>query len=241
MIKSGRNVVLLGCSRGIGLGVLKHLSEESDCKSLIGVVRSQADVERIQMLFPQNGKVKILRGDVTDPASMSEVATTVTRLGVIPDLLICNAGVLTSPKSFTEVTASDMRTSFEVNVLGPLNAMKAFLPLMKDVDGAVMVNVSSGWGLWGETGQTTYVASKHALEGLMKCAAKEVASDKVSIVTVRPGVVFTEMLGVALGAMETAKEIGVPVDKFAPHFCKQIMSITKADSGNHIDCGYKGE
>lgn len=234
-----RKVVILGCSRGIGLGVLEHLASSEKCKTLIGVVRKNADVENLRSMFSTNSKVHILQGDVSDLKAMMKVADDVQNLGVVPDLLVCNAGVLTEPKSFENVTASDMQLSFEVNVLGPHFAMTAFLPMMRNVDGAVMVNVSSGWGLWGEAGQASYCATKHALEGLVKCAAADVEKDALAIVSVRPGVVYTDMLAVAMSSKEAAQSRGVPVSKFAGQFCDKIMAITKAESGTHIDCGYK--
>lgn len=237
---TARNVVLLGCSRGIGLGVLEHLANSEKCNSVVGVVRKAQDKEKLQARYTSNSRVTILEGDVSDLDSMKRVAEQVAQLGIVPDLLLCNAGVLTEPKPFDRITREEMQLSFEVNVLGPQFAMTAFMPLMRNVEGAVMVNVSSGWGLWGEAGQASYCATKHALEGLVKCAAFDVEADPLAIVTVRPGVVNTEMLAVALCSKEAAQEKGVSVATFAGQFCDKIMAITKADSGKHLDCGYKG-
>ena len=234
-----RRVVVLGCSRGIGLGVIEHLASSEKCETLVGVVRKEVDVASLRSKFANNPKVHILQADVSSLESMMKVADDVQKLGVVPDLLLCNAGVLTEPRSFDKVTPSDMQLSFEVNVLGPHFAMTAFLPIMRNVDGAVMVNVSSGWGLWGEAGQASYCATKHALEGLVKCAAMDVEKDAVAIVTVRPGVVNTDMLAVAMSSKEAAQNRGVPVSQFAGQFCDKIMAIDKTQSGTHVDCGYK--
>ena len=234
-----RTVVVLGCSRGIGLGVMKVLSESSSCKALVGVVRKVDDADKLKAQFFACGKVSILCGDVVEFESMQQIATWIEAAGLVPDLLICNAGVLTTPKPFDEISDEDMQVSFNVNVLGAHHAMKAFLPLMRNVPGAVMVNLSSGYGLWGDVSQASYCATKHALEGLVKCAALDTAEDAVSIVTVRPGVVYTEMLEVALGGKEAAKSRGVAVEEFAGQFCEKVFAITKAESGTHIDCGFK--
>lgn len=241
MAVTKRTVVVVGCSRGIGLGLLNHFSTLESCSAVVGVVRKDSDRVRLTSEFLANTKVQILCGDVTDLKSMEGVSDAVRRSGLVPDLLICNAGVLTFPKPFNDIPTEDMVSSFEVNVLGPFHTMQAFLPLMRAVPGAVMVNVSSGWGLRGEAGESTYCMSKHALEGLVKCAALDVAADPLSIVTVRPGMVFTEMLAAAChGDAELAKQKGLPVERLAPHFCEMVMAITKADSGTHIDCGYRG-
>jgi 3alpha(or 20beta)-hydroxysteroid dehydrogenase len=239
MVENQRVIVLLGCSRGIGRAVLDFFAGSHSCKALVGIARNSVDVAKLEAAFSNNRKVHFLQGDVTDAALMHRVAGKVGELGLVPDLLICNAGVLTTPRPFYEVSAKEMWESFNVNVIGCLNSMTAFLPLMRKVEGAVIVNVSSGWGLFGGQGQTTYVAAKHGLEGLMKCAAMEVAADEVAIVTVRPGIVVTDMLATAMGGMDTAVRMGVAVEQFAPHFCEKLLRITKADSGSHIDCGYK--
>ena len=235
-----RTVIVVGCSRGIGLGVFEHFAGSDSCKALVGVVRKEADAAKLSAKHAGSGKVRVMVGDVTDEKSMAKVADEVRMAGLVPDLLISNAGILTVPKPFSEISPEDMQLSFNVNVMGTFHTMTAFLPLMRKVEGAVMVNVSSGWGLCGEAGEASYCTAKHALEGLTKCAALDVAGDPLSIVTVRPGVVMTDMLAVACGSEEAARQRGVPVWKFAGQFCEKVSAITKEHSGTHIDCGYKG-
>ncbi len=235
-----RTVVLTGCNRGIGLGILDHLATSSLSKFLVGVARNQKDVEELQTKFKNYPKVRIMQGDVTSETDMFSVSEKVAESGHIPDLLICNAGILTEPRPFDHIPVKDLERTLQVNVIGCFNTMKAFLPQMRNVKGAVMVNVSSGWGLFGSAGEATYCASKHALEGLVKCAAQDVADEPISIVTVRPGVVNTDLLSTALGGKDKAKVRGIPVDRFAGPFCEKIMAITKEQSGTHVDCAYQG-
>ena len=240
MTVTERNIVVVGCSRGIGLGIFEHFASSDAYSSLVGVVRKSADADKLSARFGSRENVSVIVGDVVDEKSMVHVAEKVQEKGIVPDLLICNAGVLTPPKPFHEISQEDMQTSFNVNVMGAFNTMNAFLPLMRHVPGAVMVNVSSGWGLCGEAGEAAYCTAKHGLEGLTKCAALDVKNEELSIVTVRPGVVLTDMLAVACGGPEAAKQRGVPVDRFAGQFCEKVLAITKEHSGTHIDCGYKG-
>ena len=240
MQKSGRTVVVIGCSRGIGLGILVHLANSPSCKTLVGVARNPDDIVRLRSQFADNPKVHIFRADMTSAEQLSQLVKEIVLEGIAPDLLICNAGILTEPRSIDMIPVQDMMKSLEVNVVGPFNTMQAFLPIMRDVRGAVIANVSSEWGKFGSAGQATYCASKHGLEGLVKCAAADVANDKVSIVTVGPGMVVTDMLATAFGGKENAERLGVPVDKFAGPFCEKVMAITKADSGKHVICSYTG-
>jgi NAD(P)-dependent dehydrogenase (short-subunit alcohol dehydrogenase family) len=237
-MNKNRVVVVVGCSRGIGFGIVEYLSTSSACSFLVGVVRRPADLQMLTDRYGTNPNVMILQGDVTSAASMENVVEEIKNKGLIPDLLVCNAGILTPPKPFDKIPIQDFRQSIEVNLMGPFYTMRAFLPLMRNVKNAVIVNVSSGWGLFGSAEEASYCASKHGLEGLMKCAAEDVSKDAVSIVTVRPGIVHTDMLEVAMGP--AAKNRGIPVDKFAGPFCEKIFKLTKEHSGTHIDCSYEG-
>ena len=232
-----KTIVVVGASRGIGLGVMKYLSEYADCHTFVGVVRKSEDASNLSRMFADNKKVYIYQGDVVDQASMHNVAARMSDSNIVPDIVLCNAGVLTEPVSLEKVSDEDMSFSFQVNVLGPLHVMKAFSPSMRTRPGAVIVNVSSGWGLRGDVGQSTYCATKHALEGLMKCAAMEAENDPVSIVTVRPGMVVTDMLAKAVGSATLAAEQGVKVADFVPQFCHRLFRINKSHSGTHLDCG----
>ncbi len=220
---------------------MEHLAKSSACRTVVGVVRKESDAValRAKLVSPSSSKIHILLGDVTSLASLETVAAEVEKLGIVPDLLLVNAGVLTEPQPFYMIPQQDMQYSFEVNVLGAHNAMTAFLRRMRHVEGAVMVNMSSAMGLRGYLGQGSYCASKHALEGLVKCAAMEVESDPLAIVTVRPGMVATDMLVTSRGSAEAAEAAGTPLELFVPQFCDKIMAITKAQSGTHIDCSFK--
>ncbi len=228
--------MIIGCSRGIGRGILGYFASCSSCKTVVGVARSPDDVVNLKNEFAVNPKVRILRADMTSPDQLADSVKGIILEGIVPDLLICNAGILTEPKPIDKIPVHDMLKSLEVNTVGPFNTIQAFLPVMRHVRGAVIVNVSSEWGRSGSAKQAAYCASKHGLEGLVKCAAQDVEDDEVSIVTVSPGMVITDMLATAFGGRDNAERLGVPVDNFAGQFCEKVMAITKADNGKHINC-----
>jgi 3-oxoacyl-[acyl-carrier protein] reductase len=219
---------------------MEYLAKSNGCEHLVGVARKSTDIDVLKRKFENDSKVTILQADVTDSDALFRVAEDVQGMGLVPDLLIYNAGILTEPRPFDKIPVEFLRDSMEVNVIGALTAMQAFLPMMRRVDGAVLVNVSSGWGLYGAAGQAAYCASKHGLEGLVKCIAEDVAADPLSVVTVRPGIVCTDLLATAMGSKQLAQSRGVPLEKFSGPFCEKLMSLTKADSGTHVDCSYRG-
>ncbi len=118
---------------------------------------------------------------------------TVKRFGRL-DVAVNNAGTEGAPGPVTEQTAETYAATFDTNVLGTLLSMKHELRVMLPQGSGSIVNVSSAYGSVGAAGASVYVASKHAVEGLTKSAALEVAGTGVRVNVVAPGTTDTGML-----------------------------------------------
>ena len=121
------------------------------------------------------------------------VEWTVERFGRL-DAAVNNAGTEGQPGPVTEQTAETYAATFDTNVLGVLLSMKHELRAMLKQGGGSIINVSSTYGRAGGKGAAVYVASKHAVEGLTKAAALEVAASGVRVNVVAPGPIDTGML-----------------------------------------------
>jgi NAD(P)-dependent dehydrogenase (short-subunit alcohol dehydrogenase family) len=118
---------------------------------------------------------------------------TVERFGRL-DVAVNNAGTEGAPGPVTEQTAESFAATFDTNVLGTLLSMKHELRIMLPQRSGSIVNVSSAYGSVGAAGASVYVASKHAVEGMTKSAALEVAGAGVRVNVVAPGTTDTGML-----------------------------------------------
>ncbi|MGA7764481.1 MAG: SDR family oxidoreductase [Candidatus Binataceae bacterium] len=98
------------------------------------------------------------------------------------------------PGPVTEQSAESYAATFDTNVLGTLLSMKHELRMMLPKRSGSIVNVSSAYGSVGAPGASVYVASKHAVEGMTKSAALEVAGTGVRVNVVAPGTTDTGML-----------------------------------------------
>jgi len=116
----------------------------------------------------------------------SLVDRTVKRFGRL-DVAVNNAGTEGKPGPITEQSAESYATTFDTNVLGTLLSLKHELRVMLPRRQGSIVNVSSTFGRAGGAGASVYVASKHAVEGLTKAAALEVAESGVRVNVVAPG------------------------------------------------------
>jgi len=121
------------------------------------------------------------------------VDRTVKRFGRL-DVAVNNAGTEGNPGPVTEQTAESYASNFDTNVLGTLLSLKHELRVMLPQRQGSIVNVSSTFGRAGGPGASVYVASKHAVEGLTKAAALEVAGSGVRVNVVAPGPIETGML-----------------------------------------------
>jgi NAD(P)-dependent dehydrogenase (short-subunit alcohol dehydrogenase family) len=139
-------------------------------------------------------KAEYIRTDVRQDEEVRRlVDETVARFGRL-DAAVNNAGTEGEPGPVTEQTKESYSATFDTNVLGVLLSMKHELrPMLEQRSGSI-VNVSSAYGKVGAPGASVYVASKHAVEGLTKSAALEVAAKGIRINAVAPGPIDTGML-----------------------------------------------
>jgi 3-oxoacyl-[acyl-carrier protein] reductase len=127
--------------------------------------------------------------DVTDDAALAAAAE---RIGAI-DILINSAGIVGPGVPLVETTAEDWRRVLDVNVLGVVGTMRAFVPGMVERGWGRVVNFASMAGKDGNPNLSIYSASKAAVIGLTKSAGKELATSGVLINAIAPAVIATPM------------------------------------------------
>ena len=139
-------------------------------------------------------KAEFIRADVRSEDDVRNlVDQTIKHFGRL-DIAVNNAGTEGLGGLVTEQTAESYAATFDTNVLGVLLSMKHELRVMLAQGSGSIVNVSSAYGSVGAAGASVYVASKHAVEGLTKSAALEVAGTGVRVNVVAPGTTDTGML-----------------------------------------------
>jgi len=139
-------------------------------------------------------KAEFIRADVRAEDDVRNlVDRTIKHFGRL-DIAVNNAGTEGLRGLVTEQTAGSYAATFDTNVFGVLLSMKHELRVMLAQGSGSIVNVSSAYGRVGAAGASVYVASKHAVEGLTKSAALEVAGTGVRVNVVAPGTTDTGML-----------------------------------------------
>src|SRR5438309_5523322 len=194
-------VLITGALTGIGRAAAIIFAQEG-AHIVVSVRRDKQGQELVAELQGLGAEAIFVRTDVRkDEDVRNLVDQTVKRFGRL-DIAVNNAGTEGVPGPVTEQTAESYATTFDTNVLGTLLSMKHELRAMLAQGSGSIVNISSTYGHRGAGGASVYVASKHAVEGLTKSAALEVAGSGVRVNAVAPGPIETAMLDRFTGTSE---------------------------------------
>ncbi|CAG5898021.1 unnamed protein product [Menidia menidia] len=187
-------VLITGCSSGIGLGLAVRLASDPDQTfKVYATMRDLAKKERLleSVKGPHRDNLEILRMDVTDRQSIWDAKDRVVEKRV--DVLVCNAGVgLMGPLEAQPLHS--MRHVLEVNLLGTIQTIQAFLSEMKARgQGRILVTGSTG-GLHGLPFNEVYCASKFAIEGACESLAVLLKHFNVHVSLIECGPVNTSFM-----------------------------------------------
>jgi NAD(P)-dependent dehydrogenase (short-subunit alcohol dehydrogenase family) len=229
-------VVITGVTKGIGLALAEEFTR---CGwRVAGCGRSLKAVQELQNQYGSEHLFSAV--DIKDDASVSKWAEEVASKMGIPFILINNAGLINRPQALWEVPSDEFADIMDTNVIGTVNMLRHFIPLMLQKQQGIIVNVSSGWGAngkitfsphcegWGSF--SPYCASKFAVEGLTQSLSQELPPGLIAV-TLAPGASNTDMLYKALpeeaGKYPTAEERAKTIVPY-------ILNIQPSDSGKHL-------
>ena len=187
--------VVLVTGGGAGIGRAACLAFAAAGARIACVDRDQAaGAALVSAIAEQGGEAEFIEADVTDAAQVRRyVERTLERFGRI-DVFVNNAGVEGAVVPLVDYPDDLFDRVMAVNVRGVFLGLKHVLPVMQAQRSGVVINTGSTGSHVGATGVAAYVASKHAVLGLTRCAALEVAADGVRVNAVCPGSTRTRML-----------------------------------------------
>jgi NADP-dependent 3-hydroxy acid dehydrogenase YdfG len=199
--------VVTGASTGIGEATVRALRKEG---WTVFAVARRAD--RLEALAAETGAVA-LPADVTDDADVARLLDEVTRAGGI-DTLINIAGGARGADKVAGAKTEDWEWMFQVNVLGSMKLIRAFLPMLRACGEGTVLNLTSTAGLSAYEGGGGYNAAKFAQHALTGALRLEEAEHNVRVIEVAPGLVQTEEFALnRLGDQEAAAKVYQGVEK----------------------------
>ena len=210
--------LITGSSRGIGRAEAIKLAHDGYAVCINCVEREDKAQEAVEQLVSGGCEAMWYKADVADAAAVKQMVTEVEKtLGAVT-LLVNNAG-LAKQCLFQDMTEDYWRHIFDVNLNGAFNTIQAVLPHMLHEHSGCIINTSSIWGQHGASCEVAYSATKHAIIGLTRSLAQELAPTNIRVNCVAPGVIDTDMVQVlgeetlaALAEDTPAGRLGRPED-----------------------------
>ena len=219
----GNIAVVTGAARGNGEGIARGLASAGAAVAILDIDRGEAEAVTGK-ITADGGRAIACDTDVTSYADCERAATLVAATLGTPSILINNAGVLIRARAADDDFLDSIRRQQDINVVGPANMVKAFLPALTQTRGRV-VNVGSTACFRSPPAGSGYAASKGALLQLTKVLAAELAPSGIRVNGIAPGLIATRMSANLREDEETAARIlartplgrfGEPADLVGP-------------------------
>ena len=222
-----KRIFVTGSNRGIGLGLVTQSLARGD--RVFASCRNPGQAHKLNALQEEHaGLLTVLPLDVTDLATISRAADTITGLTDGLDTLFNNAGVGGGQSALGRVKEEDLVTTLRVNTVGPLLVTQALLPLLKKGHRPAIISITSRMGSIddnGSGGYYAYRASKAALNMANKSLAVDLAGADIIAVVLHPGWVKTDMGG-PMARLTVKKSV---------HGMLQVVDgLTSGDSGRFL-------
>ncbi|WP_217515181.1 3-oxoacyl-ACP reductase FabG [Vibrio metschnikovii] len=230
MSLEGKVALVTGASRGIGRSIAEVLVARG--ATVIGTATSDSGADAISTYLGEKGKGFAL--NVTDPASIESVLKTINEQFGSIDILVNNAGI-TRDNLLMRMKDEEWMDILDTNLTSIFRLSKAVLRgMMKKRHGRI-INVGSVVGTMGNAGQTNYAAAKAGVIGFTKSMAREVASRGVTVNTVAPGFIATDMTKALNDEQRAATLAQVPAGRLGePHEIASAVAFLASNEAAYI-------
>ena len=230
----GKVALITGGARGMGKSHVRHFVAEG-ARVVFGDVLDDQGRHVAAGLGEQS--CRYLHHDVTSEDNWAAAAALAVDAFGRLDVLVNNAGILEFAR-IEDMPLAGFRRVLEVNAVGCWLGMKAVIEPMKGAGGGSIVNISSIEGFTGAEGLSAYSASKFAIRGMTKVAARELAGFGIRVNSVHPGGVLTRMVIDSAGARSPddgqAFLAAMPLGRFAePAEISRLVAYLASDDSSY--------
>lgn len=225
----GKVALVTGASRGIGKAIALELGARGAI--VIGTATSEAGALSISEYLKEagiSGRGVVL--DVADQSSVDGVVADINSNEGAPTILVNNAGI-TRDNLLLRMSADEWNQIINTNLSSLYRTCKACLRGMMKARSGRIINIASVVGIMGNAGQTNYAAAKAGIIGFSKSLAREVGSRGITVNTVAPGFIETDMTREMSEEQRAALSAQIPLNKLGS--CEDIAHAVAFLASQH--------
>ncbi len=233
MSLEGRVALVTGASRGIGVAIADLLGRAGAI--VIGTSTSQGGAEKISARFDeQKIQGKGVKLNVTDGEEVIAVVKAIAAEYGAPTILVNNAGI-TKDNLLMRMKEDEWSDVIDTNLNAIYRVTKACAKGMTKARWGRIINISSVVGSMGNAGQSNYAATKAGVAGFSRALAKELGSRNITVNTVAPGFIDTDMTKELPEASRDAMLSGIPLARLGqPEEIASVVEFLAGDGGAYI-------
>lgn len=229
-------IVITGAGSGIGRALAVAFAA-AGAKLALNDFNPVTLKETAQLLNIAGDKLLLEAFDVSNREAIFSFATSVVQHFGVVDMLINNAGIGIGDYPFEESNLDLFEKVMHVNFNGVLYGSKAFIPYLKQRPEAALVNISSVFGLTGIAYSAAYCASKFAVYGLNQCLIQEYKNTNLTVHSVHPGGINTNIAKNAIDYNETHDAFHKEFLKLSPDYAAKVIIAGIKKKKNRILIG----
>jgi 3-oxoacyl-[acyl-carrier protein] reductase len=230
---SDRVALVTGSTRGIGRAVAAALAASGHAVAVHGRSAEAAEEAAAAIAAQTGAEAWGVAGDLVEPDVPVRLVREAHARHKRLDVLVNNAGVM-EDALLGMITAESAERTFAVNALAVLQATQTAARVMRRTGGSI-VNIASVMGLAGNAGQVAYSASKAALVGMTRSAAKELAAHGIRVNAVAPGLIATELTENLADDVRERRLAAIPMGRAGrPEEVAQVVVFLSGDGASYV-------
>lgn len=226
--------IITGAGQGIGRATALKFAAEGATVAVVDVVEDTGEAT-VEQIVRNGGSACFLRADVTRRDEVEAMVRQVQERFERVDVLVNNAGILRDAQ-LLKMSEADFDAVLAVNLKGAFHCTQAVAPLMIARGTGCILNASSVVALYGNFGQTNYVASKAGLIGMTKVWARELGRKGIRVNAVAPGFIATEMVQAIPPKIAEAMIARVPLRRLGlPEEVANVYAFLASDEAAYVN------
>ncbi|MDG6778285.1 3-oxoacyl-ACP reductase FabG [Thiomicrorhabdus sp. zzn3] len=230
---AGQVALVTGASRGIGKAIALDLAAQG--ATVIGTATSESGAQNISDYLSEagaKGAGKCL--NVTNAEMIAEVLAEITKEYGVPTILVNNAGI-TRDNLLMRMKDEEWDDIIQTNLNSVYRMSKACLRGMMKAKGGRIINIASVVGVMGNAGQTNYAAAKAGIIGFSKSLAREVGARNITVNTIAPGFIDTDMTRALPEEQRQALTTQIPLSRLGePEDIAKAVTFLAGEGGSYI-------